>query len=168
MNKLFTKIAGLTLGLAMAIGVGVAIGEEQAQPTGATISTSGSITTVTDEVYDFTTVSSISSYSGWSSNITADNSSYLLPSNGQYLIFDNLIPANTHLYSNSVTVSVSGGTFGGTSNTFKIKAEILDSSNNSLANVSSSSISNATATTYRINGSALTPSAANKSKVKKT
>lgn len=32
MNKLFTKIAGLSLGLAMAIGVGVAVGSKEAKP----------------------------------------------------------------------------------------------------------------------------------------
>ena len=32
MNRLFTKIAGLSIGLAMAIGVGVAVGSKEAAP----------------------------------------------------------------------------------------------------------------------------------------
>lgn len=57
MNKLFTKIAGLSIGLAMAIGVGVAVGSKEATPVYAT-----------DTTYTFTSKSWADSTSSWVSD----------------------------------------------------------------------------------------------------
>ncbi len=55
MNKLFTKIAGLSLGLAMAIGVGAAVGSKEAKSVSAgTISTGTTTYTFTSKSWTAT------------------------------------------------------------------------------------------------------------------
>ena len=79
MNKLFTKIAGLSLGLAMAIGVGVAVGSkevakvEAAPSTQKWTATSGAIAAATSGTiengdYDWSFTRSSVVYTGWSSS----------------------------------------------------------------------------------------------------
>ncbi len=97
MNKLFTKIAGLTLGLAMAIGVGVALGSKNSdvKAVEAAVTAAGGInfktgsvtasntgTTINGGTMDITTIGTQTNAGYYNSKVTAATYSYYSASGG--------------------------------------------------------------------------------------
>ena len=97
MNKLFTKIAGLTLGLAMAIGVGVALGSKNSdvKAVEAAVTAAGGInfktgsvtasntgTTINGGTMDVTTIGTQTNSGYYNSKVTAATYSYYSASGG--------------------------------------------------------------------------------------
>ena len=98
MNKFFTKIAGLTLGLAMAIGVGVAIGSREVTKIDAT----------QDAQYTFSATSDPDASTYWSfSTAKNDSSSNPAISSGQLRLY----PKNTITISAKTGYKLIGASF---------------------------------------------------------
>ena len=147
MNKLFSKIGVAIVGMAMAIGVGVAVGNNNS-------AFRVDATDVTNEEFTFTSNANANGQEGWSTNESGGGSSYLKLKNGEYLQYE-LIP-NGNALTTDVTIDVSAGTFGGADRTFKVNAELRNSSNQRVGNTATTdSISNSSEGTYRFNNATL-------------
>ena len=158
MNKLFSKIAALTLGLGLAVGVGVAAGRGVQK---------AEATTVSGKVYELSPTGGLPD--GWTTNESGEGTAYLKLKNDEYATFDELIPEGYALTS-VVNVNVSAGTFGGTSNTFNIKVELLSADESSVlaTYTTTTKVADASESTYRLgnNGQDL-DAGDNKASVKK-
>lgn len=133
MNKLLTKIVGLSLGLSMAIGVGVAVAANQkgAVPVQADSSTqSGSIdlssasTNTGDDAWD------MSGASGYYSN----NNGAKLDATGEYVFRNSIFSGTVSNNMTALSVTVNGKINGTSTAANSYKVEALDSSGNALTN----------------------------------
>ena len=116
MNKLFTKIASIALGLSMAIGVGVAIGGREAKSVGADSSF--------DTTYSYSNGPE-GSTSVWDvTNYDDQSTYYLVPSSGTTSVatISGIFSGKT--ITSDVTITINSGTYGSggnpTESTFKI------------------------------------------------
>ena len=151
MNKLFTKIAALVLGMTMAVGVGVAVG------TSSKVSEVKADTSVTDRVITFkSTIEDTGGQPGAFSTNGTKVDSYTKMTTGKYATgtADGLFGSG-NILSSSMKVEYSAGTFETWSGnkTVLVTAQLLSSSSNVLASGTETiTLSNNSETTYRGSG----------------
>ena len=128
MNKLFTKVATLCVGLAMAAGVGVALGSAKASATFAdtqsgSINLSSSSTNTGDDAWD------MSGASGYYTN----NNGAKLDATGEYVFKNGIFSGNASTNMSNLEVTVNGKINGTATATNSYKVEAISSNGTVLA-----------------------------------